>query len=758
VLRTAVAYALPAALIAAGWLRLEHAGQGAEAIGLVVLALAPALVQPWWARLLAAMVVSFVAIRLTFGLSILDARPRDEEREFFGPFAAAFWTGAEQYFQHAQPFHPAELPLMHSVLLLSVFGFCLALGLAIAARRPLVAALVLVAGAAWPATLVAGADLLYGALLLAAVLILLMLAAPTAPRLYRPAVLAAAALLLAGVAAGAQPAVAKSEFLDWKAWDLRDPPQEPVGVRYVWEANYDGIEFPEERTTVLTIDGPQRPLYWRASTLDNFAGHRWMEDRRVLRRTVRPADLTDDAFLPERALNPRNWLRADVTVRALRDDRLVGPNTPVRFEPADMGLVEYRPGGVARVQDGLRQGQTYRVFGFAPQPEPEELAVAGTARTRNGATPLARYRHIVRGVAVPPFGAPGREERLEELFRIQPRARSLAPYRELYREVRRIVGDAPNPYAATLALEAWFRSSGEFTYDERLPVAPPERPPLLHFAMDTKRGYCQHFAGTMALMLRYLGIPARVAAGFTSGTYDEKAGRWTITNHDAHAWVEVWFENWGWIPFDPTPARAELAGPYSSHNMPLPQLADYMRGTGAAAAALGGGGDRRIGIDGNPYFGELPGAVGAASTSVVPERGASLLRLLAFLALAGFVTVAGSKTALRRGRYLTRDPRRLAGACRNELVDIMLDQGVPVSRGATLAELAELAQSRLLIDADRFATAAARARFAPPDAAMPAAREARRELQALRRRLRRRLRPARRFRGLVSLRSLGVRA
>ncbi len=68
---------------------------------------------------------------------------------------------------------------------------------------------------------------------------------------------------------------------------------------------------------------------------------------------------------------------------------------------------------------------------------------------------------------------------------------------------------------------------------------------------ETRSGYCQHFAGAMALMLRYLGIPARVAAGFASGTYSKD--HWTVTDHDAHAWVEVWFAGYGWLPFDPTP-------------------------------------------------------------------------------------------------------------------------------------------------------------------------------------------------------------
>jgi len=58
--------------------------------------------------------------------------------------------------------------------------------------------------------------------------------------------------------------------------------------------------------------------------------------------------------------------------------------------------------------------------------------------------------------------------------------------------------------------------------------------------------------------------PARVAAGFNSGTYDKGSGDWTVTDHNAHEWVEVWFRGWGWVPFDPTPGSGGLSGAYSS--------------------------------------------------------------------------------------------------------------------------------------------------------------------------------------------------
>jgi protein-glutamine gamma-glutamyltransferase len=761
VLRTAAVCVLPGVLIAAGWLRLEHGGPVGEAIGLVALAMAPALVRPWWARGIAALVAAAVAVRLIFGLSIAGALSREAERELFASLASAFREGSLRYFEVAQPFLPAEQPLMHAVLLSAIFGFCLAFALLVAARRPLAAGLVLVAGAAWPATLVAGADLALGAFLLASILVLLAAGGERWPRSWRPVAAATVALVAVGVVAGTQPAVAKSEFVSWRDWDFYEAPDEPVGVRYVWDANYGGISFPEKKTTVLTIEGPRRGHYWRATALDTFTGHRWVADREVVLRSSDRVELTGDPLFPNRGRTSRSWTEATVTVQALRDDHLVAPTMAAAYEPGDLGLVEYRTGGVAVLPRGLERGHSYTVWSYAPRPTPEQLAEArSTSATSFRRTAEERYLEVARGVPAPPFGEPERERQLETLFTTQPRARSLAPYRELYLEAQRIVGSPDNPYAATVALEAWFRSGGGFTYDEQPPLD-PLLPPLVYFALDSKRGYCQQYAGAMALMLRYLGIPARVAAGFTSGSWDEKRERWTITNHDAHAWVEVWFEGWGWIPFDPTPARGQLSGQYSVGSLNFAQGAveDLIRGTGGAAAGLAAGdgirSDRNVGADGNPFLGEVPGEGQGGAVGAVAERAPSLLRLVLVLALGLAGLIVAAKLAIRRSRYLTRDPRRLAGACRSELVEILLDQGVTVSRSATLAELADLAQTRLLVDADRFAHVAARARFAPPRQARVAAREARRELRALRRLLRRRIGAGRLLRGLLSVRSLG---
>src|SRR5262249_31047319 len=164
------------------------------------------------------------------------------------------------------------------------------------------------------------------------------------------------------------------------------------------------------------------------------------------------------------------------------------------------------------------------------------------------------YLDFENGIRFPVYGAPGRRPALEAIG---------GGYARMGAQAEQVAGDAPGPYAAAVALEGWVRRGGGLRLDQP-PPAGAGMPPVAALTLRTKRGYCQHFAGAMALMLRMLGIPARVAVGFTSGSYDAKKGLWTVTDTNAHAWVEAWFAGYGWLPFDPTPGRGELAARYSA--------------------------------------------------------------------------------------------------------------------------------------------------------------------------------------------------
>ena len=518
-------------------------------------------------------------------------------------------------------------------------------------------------------------------------------------------------------------------------------PGQRVSVSYVWEGRYGGIEFAKKRTTVLRITGPKRGLYWRATTLDQFDSDRWLENPTPLSTGPASGRLPSDPLLPTRSLNRATWVRQDVEVLALRDTHIVAAAQPVALDAPSLGGVFRLSGGLVRVYNGLRRGQSYTAYSYAPRPGPAELAPLGAEYP----PALDRFLDIGR-TRVDPFGVPGRDRLVDGLFE-DDRYLALWPYEAMWQQARRLRADARTPYGAVVAIETWLRSTGGFDYDET-PPATGGVPPLAHFVAEGRRGYCQHFAGAMALMLRMLGVPARVAAGFTSGTYED--GGWTVTDHNAHAWVEVWFPGYGWLPFDPTPGRGSLAASYSasSTGFNAGDAADgFLRG---GAGVSGGGADqlRRL-LEQKELLAERAEAGRRSSEGETSTRW-----LLVLLALGAVAALGIAKVVRRRSRYLTRDPRRLAGAARRELVDFLADQGIAVGASTTPEELHELVQAELGADGRPFAHALAEARFGPPEGSVAAASSARRELRQLLRLLRRRLSRSARLRGLLALRSL----
>jgi hypothetical protein len=103
-------------------------------------------------------------------------------------------------------------------------------------------------------------------------------------------------------------------------------------------------------------------------------------------------------------------------------------------------------------------------------------------------------------------------------------------------------------------VENYLLRGGRFRYTTD--VGEPSYEPLLEFLFHTHAGYCQHFAGAAALLLRIAGVPTRVAVGFATGEQITH-NTWAVRDEDAHAWIEVYFPSVGWVAFNPTPAGAE---------------------------------------------------------------------------------------------------------------------------------------------------------------------------------------------------------
>ncbi|HSC03949.1 MAG TPA: transglutaminase-like domain-containing protein, partial [Solirubrobacteraceae bacterium] len=316
----------------------------------------------------------------------------------------------------------------------------------------------------------------------------------------------------------------------------------------------------------------------------------------------------------------------------------------------------------------LGQGDAYTVRVYVPHPGNRALARAGDhypseATDSDLALELPQVRGP-RGVApqsiqFPAFGSGGVAQNQDQTGRSGPSAAVAiqnSPYAPAYALVQRLSRGARTPYALVRRVMGLLGSS--YNYDENPPAVPY---PLETFLFSSRIGYCQQFAGSMAMLLRMGGIPARVATGFTTGTYDTATKSWLVSDVDAHAWVEAWFPGYGWVTFDPTPAQAPARGGRAAIK---PQ--DLLGGAGGLSK-LGG---RNAGTPSGPLH--SPTHVQSSDSSAPILLGMlGVLAVLMVLAL-----VAWSRTTpLDADGLLAELERALARS------------GRPISDGVTLAAL-----------------------------------------------------------------------
>jgi transglutaminase-like putative cysteine protease len=133
-----------------------------------------------------------------------------------------------------------------------------------------------------------------------------------------------------------------------------------------------------------------------------------------------------------------------------------------------------------------------------------------------------------------------------------------------------VVGDATDPYTQASLVESFLRD--HIDYDEMV-EAPPEGADLVDYVLfDFQRGYCEHYSAAMTVMMRSLGVPARTVVGYYPGEFDDGRGGYLYRQYNAHAWTEVFFPGYGWIPFEPTANRPleEREGSLTEEETQLP--------------------------------------------------------------------------------------------------------------------------------------------------------------------------------------------
>lgn len=459
----------------------------------------------------------------------------------------------------------------------------------------------------------------------------------------RDAGLAAAAVLTVGLVS--LPAAAALDA-DKAWWDYGGLSWFGDGKRiaFDWTHSYGPLDWPRDGTTLLYVKS-DRPHYWKAESLDLFDGFRWV-------RSPGQDNVSVGAELPLQRpdgngrwdyyeVNPAWNMRARFTVRSLSTDLIVGAGVTYMVDGVERRSSSGDGTMVAR--EPLHKGDSYEIGAYAPDPSAAQMRAAPDGFPGS----LARYTQISLpapgesaldddpGASRPSLASkltnrplasvPLRDSGYEDSGLSGRQLRS-SPYGEAYDLARRLTDGQSSSYDAVKSVENYLQRN--YAYSER---PPSQRYPLAAFLFEDRIGYCQQFSGAMTLMLRMAGIPARVASGFSPGSYNKDSGEYRVRDLDAHSWVEVYFTGIGWVPFDPTPSAA----PAESQS----------NGIEATSAARGDAGEIRAQGDGTGSSLSERGTDTGAVDAGGEDGGSGLVWLLAF----ALVLVAGSGAlALRR--------------------------------------------------------------------------------------------------------------
>ncbi len=129
---------------------------------------------------------------------------------------------------------------------------------------------------------------------------------------------------------------------------------------------------------------------------------------------------------------------------------------------------------------------------------------------------------------------------------------------------QQISASARSPMELASAIEKWL--SKTYPYTLELPKV-EAADPIANFLFERKKGHCEYFASSMAVMLRLNGIPTRMVTGFLGGELNPVSDWYQVRSSDAHSWVEAWFPNKGWVAFDPTPSAPPKSNNAAWHRM-----------------------------------------------------------------------------------------------------------------------------------------------------------------------------------------------
>ena len=258
----------------------------------------------------------------------------------------------------------------------------------------------------------------------------------------------------------------------------------------------------------------QNQLYWRGLVLNYFDGREWRQFS---------TELSADALLrllrtrPEALFNGSRTTRSELTYDVI-------------YEPTQRNWL-FTLSPVSRWDGDATLGFDYRLMANQPLQSPFSLSVSSALSARRGLAPNQTLRNITTQF---PAGQ-------------NPRALALA-------KEMRALSSSDQEYAQRMMT---YFAEREFIYTLRPPLTGPEDT-VDQFLFETRAGFCSHYAGAFVFMMRAIGLPARVVVGYQGGEWNLDSEYMTVRQYDAHAWTEVWFEDQGWLRFDPTAVVSPL--------------------------------------------------------------------------------------------------------------------------------------------------------------------------------------------------------
>ena len=293
------------------------------------------------------------------------------------------------------------------------------------------------------------------------------------------------------------------------------------------------------------------PAYWRGLVFDTYGDGAWTASIHGYREL--------SPYVPARLMPPQPEDNLGTFVQTFRILRpmpgVINAAYPMESLYAPVSGLREDAYGTFHTPQQLRPGQTYSVVSYLPNLNAKVL----------------RQDDVM--------------ERLPDHLGTYVDARPLSPRAAQLAED--VAGSATTYYDKVMAVTTYLQRTYRYHLD--LPPVPAGRDAVDWFLFDVKTGYCEQFATAVALMLRSLGVPARLATGYSIGDYDPVLNQAVVREHDAHAWVEVWFPHHGWVPVDPTPGVSPLAATrFPSHwaGGGIARLIPHLA-IGAPVAALG---------------------------------------------------------------------------------------------------------------------------------------------------------------------------